>query len=300
MKILITGATGLVGMHLVKHFIAIGYEVNFLTTQQSKLNNYPNCKGFLWNIKNKEIDLNCLDGVSIIIHLAGANIGKRWTRSYKEEIITSRISGANLIYETLKSTENQISHYISASAIGIYQHSFTEVHTEESNKFGTNFLAEVVSKWEQSANIFSTLNIKVTKVRTGIVLDKNLGALPKMVNPIKIGFGASLASGKQKMSWIHVSDLVRIYEFVIKQELIDTVNAVAPEVVTNTYFTENIATLINKRIWLPNVPKFMLSFLLGEMHLLLTESQHVSPEKIIKNGFIFEYPILKTTLKSIL
>ena len=300
MKILITGATGLVGNHLVKHLISKGYSINFLTTQQSKLTNLKNCKGFLWNIENQEIDQNCFDDVSVIIHLAGASIGKKWSSSYKKEVINSRVLGADLIYKTLKKINNQVQHYISASAIGIYQHSFTDIHTEESINLGTNFLAEVVTKWEESANTFSNLNIKVTKIRTGLVLDKNAGAFPKMVNPIKYGLGASLASGKQIMSWIHIVDLIHLYDFVIKEKLVGVINAVAPEAVTNTNFTKNIASILGKNIWLPNVPKFMLFFLLGEMHLLLTESQHVLPEKIIRNGFSFSFPKLKAALGNLL
>lgn len=300
MKVLITGATGLVGRRLVKHLLANDYAINFLTTKASKLSSLPNCKGFLWNINNKQIDPNCFKEVVVIIHLAGSSIGKRWSNAYQKEIIDSRVLSANLIFETLKQIENTVEHYISASAIGIYQHSYTTIHNEESCDIGTNFLAKVVSEWEQSANNFSHLGIKVTKLRTGLVLDQELGALPKMVNPIKYGFGAALANGKQKMSWIHIADLVSVYEFVIKNEVVAVINAVAPDVVTNTYFTKSIGSVLHKNIWLPNVPTFMLYLFLGKMSILLTESQNVVPDILCKKSFVFRFPTLKSALKDLL
>ena len=300
MKVLITGATGLIGNHLVKHLLANGYTINFLTSNPSKLLSIPNCKGYLWNIKKGEINQSCFEEVSVIIHLAGASIGKRWSTSYKKEIIASRVLSANLIYNSLSLIDNEIKHFVSASAIGIYQHSFSQIHTEESLNLGDQFLATVVTAWEQAANKFSSINIKVTKIRTGLVLDQFKGAFPKMVNPIRYGLGTGLACGKQKMSWIHITDLVNVYESVIEDETIGIINAVSLEVVSNNYFMNRIANALHKKIWLPNVPKFMLYLLLGEMSILITDSQHVLPEILIKNRFSFKYPDLKSALKDLL
>jgi len=289
MKILVTGATGLVGKYLVTELLATGYEINYLTTQKLKLNSLPNCTGFLWDLKTQTIDENCIDGVTVIIHLAGANIGKRWTKFYKKEIIESRVKSTQLLYKLLQQNTHQIQQFVTASGVGIYKSSLTENYNEDSTKFGTGFLAEVVQKWEHAADNFNNLNIKVSKIRTGVVLAKKEGALVKMMQPIKMGFGAVLGTGKQQMSWIHVNDLVRLYVFVVQHKLEGSVNAVAPQVVTNAMFTQILAKQLHKKIRFPNVPKFMLQLLLGEMHLLLCESQKVSSNKIQKIGFEFQY-----------
>ncbi len=300
MKILITGATGLVGRQLVKELLSNGVEIHFLTTQTSKLDNFPNCKGFLWNPKENKIDIEAINGVTAIIHLAGANIGKRWTTSYKKEIIASRVLGTTLLYQLLEQNKHGVKHFITASGVGIYKSSLVHNYTEESNQFGTGFLADVVCKWEAAANAFTRLNIAVTKIRTGLVLDKIQGALPKMMQPIQMGVGAALGAGNQQMSWIHAKDLVRLYDFVLENKISGVINAVAPQVVTNTAFTEILAKQLHKKIYLPSVPTFMLKLLLGEMHLLLCESQKVSATKIKQLGFVFQYPKLSKALSNIL
>jgi len=299
MKVLITGATGLVGKHLVSELLASGYGVCFLTTQKSKLKALPNCKGFLWNPKQHTIDKKCLIGVTTIIHLAGANIGKRWTAFYKKEIINSRVQSTKLLYQLLSKTKHQVKHIVAASAIGIYAHSYVENYTEQSTTLSTSFLGDVVQKWEQEQLKFMALNIKVAVIRTGIVLDKKEGALPKMMQPIKMRVGAALCSGKQYMSWIHHTDLARLYIFVAKNKTEGIVNAVAPEVLTNTSFTQFLATQMHRKIYLPNIPKWMLKLLLGEMYLLLCESQKVSSKKIETLGFVFQYPRLTIALANI-
>jgi len=300
MKILVTGATGLVGKQLVKELLATGYEIHFLTTQKSKLNSLTNCTGFLWNPKQNTIAVDCVKGVTAIVHLAGANIGKRWTASYKKEIIDSRVKSTQLLYQLLQQNTHQVQQVIAASAIGIYAHSYTEEYSEESTHLSNSFLGEVVEQWEQAIDCFKQLNIKVAKVRTGIVLHKTAGALPKMMQPIKMKFGAALGSGKQQMSWIHIDDLSRLYVFILKNQLTGVFNAVAPQVVTNSVFTTVLAEQLSAKIWLPNVPKFMLNLLLGEMHLLLCESQKVSSSKIQKIGFEFQYPTLKKALSNLI
>ncbi len=300
MKILITGATGLIGKKIVKKLLQKKHTLCFLTTQTNKLKSLPNCTGFLWNPKKNRIDAKCINKVDAIIHLAGANIGKRWTTSYKKEIINSRVEGAAILYNLLQTDTHQVQHFITASGIGIYAHSYSQTYTEESTNFGTGFLSEVVQKWEESATKFKNLNMKVSKLRTGVVLTQKGGALQKMKEPIALGFGANLGNGKQQMSWIHINDLVQLYTYVLQHKIEGVVNAVAPEVVTNTVFTKTLAKQIKRKIILPNVPKFILNLLLGEMHVLLCESQKISSKKIQKHGFIFQFPTLKKSLQQLL
>lgn len=289
MKILITGATGFIGKALCKKLISDGYTIHYLTTSKSKISNETNLKGFYWNIGTQEIDLNCFDGVEKIIHLAGASIAKRWTKSYKKEIIDSRVMGCKLIYDALTKTKNTVNQFISASGIDIYPDSDSQVFDENATDINPNFLGDVVQLWESTATTFSELNIPVTIVRTGLVYDKNEGAFPEIVNPIRKGFGAVLGNGNQQMAWIHIQDLVAIYQFVLENKIYGIVNATAPEAISNKDFTKKMAHFYGKKIWLPNVPKFILKILLGEMHKLLFSNKKVLPKVLQNQGFTFEY-----------
>jgi uncharacterized protein (TIGR01777 family) len=225
MNILITGATGLIGNELVKLLLSQKHSVNYLTTSKSKIINKPNHRGFYWNPEQGKIDENCLFNVDVIVHLAGANIAKRWTNDYKQEIIESRTLSSELLYNLIRKTPNKIKHFVSASGTAIYPESDSEVYDETTSETEDSFLSNVVKKWEESADRFQVLGIKVCKIRTGIVLSNLGGALPEMVKPIKMGFGAAMGSGKQIQSWIHLEDLVRMYSFAIENNLDGIYNA---------------------------------------------------------------------------
>jgi len=289
MKILITGATGFIGKALCKKLIANGYSIHYLTTSKSKISNETNLKGFYWNIATQEIDLNCFDGVEKIIHLAGATIAKRWTKSYKKEIIDSRVLGCKLIYDALTKTKNTVNQFISASGIDIYPDRDSQVFNENSKEINPNFLGKVVQLWEKTATTFSELNITVTIVRTGLVYDKTEGAFPEIVNPIRKGFGAILGNGNQNMAWVHIQDLVAIYQCVLENKISGIVNATAPVAISNKDFTKKIAHFYGKKIWLPNVPKFIIKLFLGEMHQLLFSNKKVTSKVLERHSFTFKY-----------
>lgn len=300
MKILITGATGLVGQHLITHLLSKGYEVNFLTSRKEAINSLPNCTGYYWNIEKKYIDIACINGVSKIIHLAGASVSNRWTTSFKKEIINSRISSSKLLYHTLQNNEHNVSQLVCASAIGIYKHSYNNNYDEESNEFSNSFLGNVVQNWEKSANVFIDLDIKVVKIRIGVVLSKKGGALEKMKQPIVFGVGAPLGTGKQFTSWIHVADLVKMIMLLVTKNTEGVYNAVAPNPVTNLTLTKAIAKRLNKPLLLPNIPKFLLQLALGEMHEMICDSQKVSSLKIENKGFVFQFETIEKALKNLL
>jgi hypothetical protein len=300
MKILITGATGLVGKTLIKKLLSKGHEINYLTTRKEALTSISGCNGFLWDVKNQFIDKNCINNVNTIIHLAGANVSKRWTPNYKKEILSSRINSSQLLYSLLKEKKHNVTQFVSASAIGIYKDSLTNLYTEESLDFSNSFLGEVVRKWEDSVEVMSTLDIKITKIRIGVVLAKNGGALQKIVHPISLGIGAPLGSGKQIMSWIHIDDLCELVSFVISKNLSGVFNAVAPKPVSNNVITKEIASCLKKPLWLPSVPQFVLKIILGEMHKIVLESQNVSSKKVEKIGFEFKYKNVNEALKELL
>ncbi len=300
MRVLITGATGLVGSNLAKKCIEKGFDVNYLTTSKDKIENKPNYKGFYWDPTKKEIDDRCLNDVDAIIHLAGASIAKRWTSSYKEEIIDSRVETAKLLFNSLKSSSKTISQFISASAIGIYPSSLQKLYTEDESNTDESFLAEVVEKWEAAADIFKELNIKVAKVRTGLVLAKDGGALQKMKEPADFNLGAAFGSGKQWQSWIHIEDLADLYMHILENDLEGVYNAVAPNPVTNTELMDGIAKQLDKNVWLPNVPAIALKVALGDMSTVVLSSQLVSSDKIENTGFSFRYKNLTKALEDLL
>jgi len=159
MRILITGATGLIGSELVSLLLQNGISVHYLTTKKKKIENQLNYKGFLWNPEQGIIDENCLMGVDAIIHLAGASIAKRWTKCYKQEIIESRLFSSNVLYKALKENPHQVKQIISASGVAIYPNSSSKVYTEESSDIDESFLGKVVLKWEESVDKFIGLNI---------------------------------------------------------------------------------------------------------------------------------------------
>ena len=280
MRVLITGATGLIGKELVKQCLKNQIEVNYLTTSKNKIEEKENYIGFYWNPRQGEIDINAIRGVHAIIHLAGATIAKRWTSDYKAEILESRVLSGNLLFNTLQKNEHKIEHFISSSGVNVYPSDYHQFYAEDFEGVDDSFLGNVVVSWEEVADKFKHLNLKVSKIRTGMVLDGEEGALPQIIKPLKLGVGAALGSGKQWQSWIHLQDIAKIYLHVLTSKLEGTFNAVAPEPVTNSEMTKVLAKHLKKPLFLPNVPEFALKLFLGEMATLLTSSQNVSSQKI--------------------
>lgn len=300
MTVLITGATGLIGREIVKQCHDKGFNVHYLTTSKSKLVTESNYKGFFWNPNNNEIDHSCFDGVSTIINLVGASISKRWIESYKKEILESRTKTAQLLQDTIRLYNYNIKHVVSASAIGIYPSSFTNYYDEEYDQNSDSFLGTVVAKWEDAIDGFKELGCKVAKIRIGLVLARQGGALPEIIKPIKFGAGAAFGNGKQWQSWIHVTDLANIFLHVVVHKLEGVYNGVAPNAVTNSELTKTVAKVLHRPLIMPNIPKPLMKLILGEMHMLLFESQRVSSDKIKAKGFYFKYANLKPALIDIL
>ena len=299
MKVLITGATGLIGNELVSLLLQNGVSIHYLTTSKKKIENELNYKGFYWNPEQGIIDENCLMGVDAIIHLAGATISKRWTNSYKQEIIESRLLSSAVLFKALKNHPNQVKQIVSASGTAIYPNNDKVIYDENSQEIDNSFLGNVVFKWEESADKFKSLGLKVCKLRTGIVLSNKGGALIEMAKPIKMGIGSPFGTGKQIQSWIHIHDIAALYFFVISNDLEGVYNAVAPNPVSNEKLTMTIATVLKKPLFMPNIPKFMMKLLLGEMHELLFENRNLSAQKIIDKGFVFKYKTIEKAIENI-
>lgn len=300
MRVLITGATGLIGKEIVKLCHAKKIAVNYLTTSQSKINNSDKIQGFYWNPKLKEIDLDCFKDVDAIIHLAGATVSKRWTSDYKKEIISSRKETTQLLVDSLKKHEHTVKQVVSASAIGVYPDSLIHYYDETFSAFDNSFLTKVVQIWEHEVDAFSSLGITVSKVRIGLVLSDKGGALKEMVKPIKLGVGAPFGDGRHWQSWIHINDLAQLFLYVVKNELPGIYNAVAPNPVTNQELTKTIAATLDASLFMPNIPRFLMKLVLGDMHTILFDSQRVSNKKIEDAGFYFEYHHLQPALQDLL
>lgn len=298
-KILITGATGLIGQEIVNVCHEQGIAVNYLTTSKRKLTENDNYKGFYWNPNKGDIDINCFEGVDAIVNLVGATISKRWTDSYKKEIINSRTETAHLLYNTIKTHGFPVKQMVSASAVHVYPDSLTNYYEEDETQISNSFLGQVVTKWENAVDAFSALNIKVAKIRIGLVLSEKGGALPEIVKPVKFGAGAAFGSGEQWQSWIHVKDLARLFVFAVTNDLEGVFHGVAPNPVTNNELTKTVAKVLHRPLILPNIPKPAMKLVLGEMHSLLFESQRVSASKVEALGFGFQYHHLEPALLDI-
>ncbi|MEM1340553.1 MAG: TIGR01777 family oxidoreductase [Bacteroidota bacterium] len=299
MKVLITGATGLVGRALVEELKDKNIPVHYLTTSRAKIVSKTGYQGYYWDPSSGEIDPAAFEGVTAIINLAGATISKRWTSSYKKIVLDSRLDSLKTLYRGLVAFgPERISSFVSASAIGIYPHSYTTFYAEGETAVDDSFLGEVVKAWEDHINRFKDLNCSVAKIRIGLVLSDQGGALPKIAGPINNYAGAAFGSGQQWQSWIHIKDLARLFVYTVEKQLKGTFNGVAPNPVTNSKLTKEVAKALKKPLFLPNIPKVFMNTILGEMAYLLFASQRVSSKRIEKKGFHFEYKNICSALES--
>lgn len=299
-KVLITGGSGLIGRKLTDLLLQQSYEVMHLSRSK---NNNTGVKTFLWNYETGFIEDGALEKIDHIVHLAGENIGGgRWTKARKKKILESRIKSTELLFTEIKKKNSQIKSFISASGISVYgtrtvEQIFNEENTPEHSSLTNDFAAEVVFEWEKSADLFSSI-CRVVKIRTGIVLDIKGGALKKMYTPVKWKIGSALGSGKQFIPWIHIDDICNMYLFALKNSVSGAFNGVSGESVTNKQFTKILGKVSGNRVWLPNVPVFLLRILFGEMASIVLEGSRISNEKIKKEGFVFKYETLDPALKS--
>lgn len=300
MRILITGATGLIGSEITRLCHEEGINLNYLTTSKAKIEKSETYRGYYWNPEKGEIDVKCLDGVGAIINLAGASVFQPWTSSSKKKILSSRINSLNLLYKTLKENDHMVGQLVSASGIGIYPSSPNKMRYEDEEEVADDFMGEVSRKWEAAADKFSELDIRVAKVRIGIVLAMDGGALPQMARPVKYNVGAALGAGSQWQSWIHIRDLARVFLFLIHHGSVGVYNAVAPNPVTNEDLIREIARALDKKLWLPKVPRFALKLAMGEMSTIVLGSQLVSSKKLEDEGFNFYHVNLRQAVEDIM
>ena len=294
MKILITGATGLIGKALQKSLRTKGHELLLASRKPPNDDSYVQ-----WDVESGFAEPEKLEGIDAVIHLAGENISAlRWTDEKKKAIRDSRVLGTRNIVDTISDLKQRPKVLIAASAIGFYGDRGDEELTETS-KSGKNFLAEVSREWETEARRAEDSGVRTVLLRTGIVLSKDGGALGTMLTPFKFGLGGVIGDGKQWMSWISLDDHIEAINFALENESIrGAVNAVSPNPVTNQEFTKIMGEVLYRPTFIP-VPEFAVHLAFGEMgEALLLDSMKVIPKRLEDAGFKFKFPELKKAIEN--
>jgi uncharacterized protein (TIGR01777 family) len=306
--VLITGGTGMIGKALTKELLAKNYRVIILTRDQKTPDRQPlitNLSYANWDIEQEIIDNAIIQQADYIIHLAGAGIAdKRWTEKRKNEIVESRKKSSALIVKALKHNQNNVKAVVSASAIGWYGEDplipnpkpFTEIDNADES-----FLGETCKEWEASIEPVIEQGIRLVKLRTGIVLSNDGGALKEFKKPLRFGITAILGNGRQMVSWIHIDDLVQVYIYALQNENMKGVyNAVAPNPVPNRKLILQMGKRIKGSFFIPvYIPSLVLEFMLGDMSIEILKSTTVSCDKVLAAGFSFLYPTIGSALLSL-
>jgi len=297
--VLISGGTGLVGTRLSSLLKEKRYEVIILSREAGD-------ERAVWNIREGTIDHDAIAKADYIIHLAGASVAeKRWTEKRKKEIVSSRTESSALLIRALKETSNHVKAFISASAIGWYGPDTENSKRNgfaESDSSSTDFLGETCKLWEASVDPVTTLGIRLVKLRTGIVLSEEGGALESFKKPVYTGIAPILGNGKQVISWIHIEDLCRMYIYAMENENLEGVyNAVAPSPVSNEKLELAIAKKLKGKFFISmNVPTFILKIILGQMSVEVLKSATVSCAKIKSENFHFIFPSMEAALADVI
>ncbi len=254
----------------------------------------------VWDPAMGVLDPTALEGFDAVVHLAGENISGRWTAKKKAEIRESRIQSTRLLSEELARLSRPPRVLVSASAVGYYGNRGDE-SLDESSGSGNDFLAEVCRDWEAATGPAAGKGIRVVCLRFGLVLSPKGGALARMLVPFKFGLGGPIGGGMQFMSWIALDDVTRIVEFALAEPALrGSVNAVAPNAVTNREFTKALGRALHRPTFFP-LPAFAVKLLFGEMgETLLLMSQRVQPARLLEGGFSFQFPRLDSALLSVL
>lgn len=296
MKALITGASGLIGTELQKALKEKGWELLLASRSEPKDERH-----IKWTVEDgfRDEDLESLEGLDAVIHLAGENVaGLRWTDEKKKAIRDSRVLGTRTLIDAFTKLKNRPKTFLAGSAIGFYGNRGDDEMTEASPA-GDGFLPKVCRDWEAESRRAEDLGIRTVLLRTGIVLSKDGGALGTMLLPFKMGVGGVVGSGKQWMSWISLEDQIRAMLFVLENVTIrGAVNLTSPNPVTNEQFAKTLGEVLYRPTFLP-LPEFAVGMIFGEMgDALLLDSTKVQPKRLEDAGFEFKFPELKPALEA--
>ena len=288
-KIAVTGASGLIGSALCAQLKSDGHQVLKLVRRPPRLSDEVS-----WDPQRGEINLDLLEGVDAVFHLAGAGVGdKRWSASYRSEILNSRLLGTTTIANACEQLQPEV--FISASAIGYYGETGNRSVTEV-DRGGEDFLSIVCREWESVANLAPS--VRTIKLRTGLVLDPTGGALGRMIPLFKFGLGGKLGSGKQWWSWITLHDQIRAMLFLMNSKIEGAVNLTSPNAVTNQEFTAALALAMKRPAIFP-APAFALRAVLGGFSTEVLGSKKVIPQVLLDNKFEFAYPHVSAALTAL-
>jgi len=296
MNVLISGGSGMLGREISDQLLKLNHNVGWLSR---KLEIYhPNIKLFFWKPSTLWIDQNAINWADVIINLAGESIGEiKWTESGKQLILDSRVNAVKTISEGLKLRREPIQAFIGVSGVGIYGSS--EVSKKDSDSLGADFPASVANNWEKAYGELPESKISHKSIiRLAVVLSATGGALPKIVEPIRLGVGAPVGTGLQYLNWIHLEDAAAVFIHAIGLD--GVYNASAPEIVTNEFATLAIAKEIKRRILFPAIPAFVLKIFLGERSQLVTSGNITDNQKLMQTGFVFKYPDFKSAISNLL
>lgn len=297
MKILVTGATGLIGRAVCQTLINDGNQVVILSRRAAPAS--PGVTAFRWEPEREAPPVEAWEGVEAVIHLAGEPVAARWTDERKRRIRDSRVIGTRNLIAGMKALRKAPEALIASSAVGFYGDRGDEVLNERSPA-GSGFLSEVCLEWEAETGRAREFGVRVAQARIGVVLSPEGGALEKMLPPFKLGLGGRLGSGRQWFPWIHLDDIVGILRHALLTPAINgAINGVAPGIVTNEEFTRELAGALNRPVFFP-VPEFALRILMGEMAEVALGSQRVVPQVALDTGYQFRYPNLRPALDALL
>lgn len=297
MKYVICGGTGFIGNELAKYWLLAGNEVAIVGRNLPKATPYhPKLSYHTWDSLNA--DSTPLENADALVNLAGTSLSQRWSPSGKKTIMQSRLWAVSAAAKLLDRLKHKPSVVIQASAVAIYGTSLQDTFSESSPAQVMDFPSEVVQTWEDASNE-AYKNIRVIKLRSGVVLGNESGAFPKMKLPYLLGFGGNIGTGNQWVSWIHLKDIVRLIDFCIQNPSISgPVNATAPHPVTNEEFGRTMGKVYKRPHWFP-LPAILLRTAVGELSEILLKGQRVLPSAALEHGFIFTFPTLQVALEDL-
>jgi len=302
LHVVIAGGSGLIGSSLITELLQARHEVIVLSRRPENVHAiFPEAHVEFWDAKTSDSLVNIFDGAGFVINLTGESIAaKRWSPIQKQKILSSRIDSTRAIVDAIEQTYHRPSVLLNASAVGYYGH-VPDGEVTEAYPKGRGFLSNVCEQWEMEAQRAQEFGVRVVLLRTGIVLDKNEGAVHKLLLPFRMFIGGPLGNGKQWFPWIHMQDEVNAILYALEHEQIaGAINLSAPESVRLSDFCNVIGKVLHRPSWLP-VPEFVLRLILGEMaEPLLFHGQKIIPKKLLEAGFKFRYPNLENALQDIL
>ncbi|MEO8230911.1 MAG: TIGR01777 family oxidoreductase [Ignavibacteriota bacterium] len=301
-RIIVTGATGLIGRKLVSALIQRGDEVIIFSRDAAKAKTIiSNAKDYVeWDYNKPELWKSKLENSDAVVHLAGTNLfSKRWNDDFKNEILKSRQLSTKNLVDAIKSCSNKPQVFISASGVGYYGNC-GDIILDETSSAGNDFLADVCKVWENESKQVEDAGVRSVQIRTGLVLSTEDGALKQMLPPFKFFIGGPLGNGKQWASWLHIDDMIRIYLHAIDNtKLRGAVNAASPNPVRMKEFANTLGKVLHRPSLFP-VPKFILKIVFGEAAEVVTASQRVDVQKLLSSGYKFKFDFIREALKDLL